>query len=144
MFGLFCFSNTTRRAYCIFLMISKFLFIISRTFLIGPKYIDSWLTEAATGGDGNDGLENFGKFTGKHLCRSLFFKKLHPWTCNSIKRDTPKQMLFYEFCEIFKNTFFTEHLRPAASGLKKLVTGVLQCNCSGKFGKILRERHFTK
>ena len=45
-------------------------------------------------------LRNFAKFTGKHLCQSLLFNKV--FSC--------------EFCEISKNTFFTEHLRVTASG----------------------------
>ena len=49
-------------------------------------------------------LKNFAKFTGKHLCQSLFFKK------NFIKKETLAQVFSCEFCEIFKNTFFTEHL----------------------------------
>ena len=47
-------------------------------------------------------LENFTKFTGKHLHRSLYFK-------------TPTQVFSFEFCEIFKNPFFVEHLRATAS-----------------------------
>ena len=31
--------------------------------------------------------------------------------CNFIKKETPTQMFSCEFCEIFKNTFFIEHLR---------------------------------
>ena len=51
------------------------------------------------------------KFTGKHLCQSLFFNKvadlgLHIKGCNFIKK---------EFCKIFKNTIFTEQLRKTAS-----------------------------
>ena len=34
--------------------------------------------------------------------------------CNFIKRD-PTQMFFSEYCEIFKNTYFEEHLLKAAS-----------------------------
>ena len=42
-------------------------------------------------------LRNLAKFTGKHLCQSLFLNKV--------------ALLFScEFCEISKNTFFTEHL----------------------------------
>ena len=43
-------------------------------------------------------LRNFAKSTGKHLCQSLSFNKvagLPVFSC--------------EFCEISKNTFFTEH-----------------------------------
>ena len=57
-------------------------------------------------------LRNFTKFTGKHLCRTLFFK---PKACNFIKKETPAQMFSCEFCEIFRNTFFTEHLWKTAS-----------------------------
>ena len=47
-----------------------------------------------------DILKNFTKFTGKHLCQSLFFNKvadIRPFSCG--------------FCKIFRNTFFTEHLQ---------------------------------
>ena len=40
-------------------------------------------------------LKNFAKFTGKHLCQSLFFSKV-----------TLAQVFPCEFCEIFKSTFF--------------------------------------
>ena len=47
-------------------------------------------------------LKNITKFTGKHLCirpATLLKKRLwHMFSC--------------EFCEIFKNTFFAEHLGP--------------------------------
>ena len=57
---------------------------------------------------------NFAKFTGKHLCRSLCFKKSLE-VCNVIKKETLAQVFSCEFCEISKNTFFTEHLRATAS-----------------------------
>ena len=51
-------------------------------------------------------LKNFAKFTGKHLCQSLFatLLKKRLW-----------HRFFCEFCEIFKSTFLTEHLRSTAS-----------------------------
>ena len=49
-------------------------------------------------------LRNFAKFAGKHLCQSLFFKKV-----------ALAQVFPCEFSEISKNTFFTEHLRATAS-----------------------------
>ena len=61
-------------------------------------------------------LKNFAKLTGKHLCLSLFFNKdvgLRPATL--IKKDTPAQMFSCEYYEVFKNTFFTEHLWTTAS-----------------------------
>ena len=52
-------------------------------------------------------LKNFAIFTGKSLCWSLFLIKL-------LKRNT-NTGFSCEKCKIFKNTFFTEHLSPAAS-----------------------------
>ena len=54
-------------------------------------------------------LRNFAKFTGKHQGQSLFLIKW-PQACNFIKKETLAQVFSCEFCEIFKNTFFTEHL----------------------------------
>ena len=53
-------------------------------------------------------LRFFPKFTGKHLCQSLFFNKV-------VKKETLAQVFSCEFCEISKNTFSTEHLRTTAS-----------------------------
>ena len=48
-----------------------------------------------------DALVNFTKITGKHLCQSLFFNKV----------AYPRAQVFSrKFCEISKNTLFTEHL----------------------------------
>ena len=49
-------------------------------------------------------LKHFTKFTGKHLCQSLF-----------IKKETLAQVFSCEFCEIYKNTFFTEQLWTTGS-----------------------------
>ena len=54
-------------------------------------------------------LKNFAKFTEKDLRQSLFFNKVAGYSF--IKKETIAQMFSCEFCEIFKNTFFTEHLR---------------------------------
>ena len=50
---------------------------------------------------------NFTKFTGKHLCQSQ--------ACNFVKKETLAQVFSCEFCEISRNTFFTEHLWATAS-----------------------------
>ena len=60
-----------------------------------------------------DVLRNSAKFTGKHLCPSLFFDIF-------IKKETLAQVFSCEFCEISKNTFFTEHLWVIASILSFL------------------------
>ena len=62
-------------------------------------------------------LRNFTKFTGKHLCQSLFFNKvagLRPatllkkrlWHRCFPKKGTLAQVFSCEFCKISKNTFF--------------------------------------
>ena len=48
-------------------------------------------------------FKNFAKFTGKHLCYSLFFNKV-------FKKETLAQVFSCEFCEISKNSLFTEYL----------------------------------
>ena len=45
-------------------------------------------------------FRNFAKFTGKHLCQSLFFNE-----------ETQAKLFSCEFCEISKNAFFIEHLQ---------------------------------
>ena len=47
--------------------------------------------------------------------RVSFLIKLQALTCNFIKKEALAQVFFCEFYEIFKNTFFTEHLRATAS-----------------------------
>ena len=44
----------------------------------------------------------FAIFTGKHLCWSLFL--------NFIKKETPTQVFSGQYCEIFKKSYFEEHL----------------------------------
>ena len=51
-----------------------------------------------------DVLENFAKFTEKHLCRSLFFQ-----------RKNLTQVFSIQFYEIFKNIIFTENLSATFS-----------------------------
>ena len=60
-------------------------------------------------------LRNFAKFTGKHLCQSLFFNKVAGLACSFMKQETLTQVFSCDFCQISKNTFFTEHLWATAS-----------------------------
>ena len=53
-----------------------------------------------------DVLRSFTKFTGKHLCQSLFYNKgvgLRPATL--LKKETLAKVFSCEFCGISKNTF---------------------------------------
>ena len=60
-------------------------------------------------------LRNFTKFTGKHLCQSLFFNKVAGLVCNFIKKETLAQVFSCEFCEISKNTILNRTPLMAAS-----------------------------
>ena len=57
-------------------------------------------------------LRNFAKFIGKHLSQSLFFNKYAGPRPGS---ESLAQKFSSEFCEISKNTFFTEHPRETTS-----------------------------
>ena len=60
-------------------------------------------------------LRNFAKFTGKHLCQSLFFNKASGPRPATLLKGTLAQVFSCEFYKISKRTFFTEHLREYAS-----------------------------
>ena len=51
------------------------------------------------------------KKTPRKISQYKSLQKLRPEACNFIKKETPAQVLSYESREIFKNTFFIEHLR---------------------------------
>ena len=48
-------------------------------------------------------LKDFTKFTGKHLCQSLFFNKV--WIKNFLKKEKVAQVFSCEFWERFMNFF---------------------------------------
>ena len=50
---------------------------------------------------------------------SLFLIKLQAFQSKACKKETLAQVFRSEFCEISKNTFFTEHLLATASVLMK-------------------------
>ena len=57
-------------------------------------------------------LTNFTIFLGKHLWRSHFFKIAGLQHATLLHRkETPAQVFSSEFCKVFKNTYFIEHLR---------------------------------
>ena len=62
---------------------------------------------------------NFAKFTGKHMCQSLFFNKVGGLRlATSLKRDLA-QVFSCEFCEVSKNTF-SHRTPPSATSEIKL------------------------
>ena len=63
-------------------------------------------------------LRNFAKFTGKHLCQSLFFNKVGGLRfATLIKKEALAQVFSCEFCKISRNTFFIEHFWATASDI---------------------------
>ena len=56
-------------------------------------------------------LKDFTIFTGKHLCWSLFLIKLQLY-----EKETLTQLFSSEYCKIFQNIYFEEHLPMANSG----------------------------
>ena len=63
-----------------------------------------------------DVLRSFAKFTGKHLCQSLIFNKV---VGLFLLKKTVAQVFSCEFCEISKNTYFTEHLPATAAVIER-------------------------
>ena len=60
-----------------------------------------------------DFLKNLTKFTVKNLHQSL---QTLISACNFVQKETLAQIFSWEFCEMFKNTYFLEHFRTRASG----------------------------
>ena len=91
-------------SFYLILSIAKFF-----TALILKNICKRLLLKMCSAGEGV--LRNFAKFLGKHLCQSFFFEKV----AGLRKKETLTRVFSCEFCEIFKNTFFTEHLWTTAS-----------------------------
>ena len=62
--------------------------------------------------------KNFPNFIGKQLSWGLFNKDTGLRSATLLKR-APTQLFPCEICEIFKSTYFEEHLRTTASGYIK-------------------------
>ena len=77
-------------------------------------------------------LRNLAKFTGKHLCQSLFFNKVADLAF--IKKETLTQVFSCEFCEISKKSFRTEDL----SGRPLLNISRSKGNQAMKFGQLTK------
>ena len=55
-------------------------------------------------------LRNFAKFTGKHLCHSLFFNKVASKVCNFIEKRLWHRCFPVTFTKFLRTPFLTEHL----------------------------------
>ena len=59
-----------------------------------------------------DILTNFAKFTGKHLCQSLFFNKVVDLrSATLLKKRLGNRCFPVNFAKVLRTPFFTEHLR---------------------------------
>ena len=57
-------------------------------------------------------LRNFAKFTGKHLCQSLFFSKFAGLSPATLLKKRPRHSWFpVNFTKFLRTPFLTEHLR---------------------------------
>ena len=91
-------------------------------------------------------LRNFTKFTGKHLHQCLYLNKVD---LNFFKKENLALVFSCDFCEISKDTFFTEYLWVTTSELVlKIMDGKLvcpsnwvTCNLSSNFLEITRNEH---
>ena len=63
-------------------------------------------------------LRNFTKFTGKHLCSSLFFNKVAGLSLQPA--TLLKKRLWHRCFPVYFANFFTEHLRATTSELSLL------------------------
>ena len=71
-------------------------------------------------------LKNSTKFTGKHLCQSLFFNKVAGLRPASLLKKRLWHVFSCEFCEAFKNTFF--HRTPPVAASVKLINQINKRN----------------
>ena len=64
-----------------------------------------------------DVLKKLAMFTGKHMCWSYFWYSCRAGGLQLYWKEIKTPVLSCEYCKIFKNTYFEEHLRMAASVL---------------------------
>ena len=84
-------------------------------------------------------LRNFEKFTGKHLCHSIFFNKVAGLRPKTLLKKTLAQVFSCEFCGISKNIFSKEHLRTTASAFNQFQAYFRVCKKRQMAGKKLRK-----
>ena len=90
-----------------------FLQVFHFTFVIAVLHFHGYLEAVAQRCSVRKGVpRNFGKFTGKHLCQSLFFNKvvgLRPATL--LKKRLWHRCFPMNFPKFLRTPFLTEHLR---------------------------------
>ena len=90
-----------------------------------------------------DVLKYFAIFPGKHLCWSLFLIKLQAVSsANVLKRGYNTGVYSCEYCKIFKNTSFEEHLRTTTSDVS--IRMLLVLRATALTSKIFKNSFFTE
>ena len=92
---------------CQFLLVKRCKLNVQKTFRRHPGVLVFKITNQKSA----ELFKNFPKFIGKHLCRNLFLIKLQALDPQINSEETAAEVFSCEFCEIFLNTFFTEHFR---------------------------------
>ena len=90
-------------SYIDFFTLFIIIYLLTLTILTQPPEQNS---EAAVG----DVLKNFANFTGKHLCWSLFFKKLQAFRSAALLKRDSYTGVFLSNLRNLKNTYFEKHL----------------------------------
>ena len=62
------------------------------------------------------------------VLKSLFNKAAQPFSSATLLKETPTQMFSCDYCEIFMNTYFGEHLQRAASVYSKYLLKYKNCH----------------
>ena len=111
----------------------KFLMIILKVIISFISFIITFTTEAATRSVlWKKGFFKMLQNSQENTCaRVSFLIKLQA------KKETLAQVFSCEFCNIFKNTFFTEHLRTAASVTTILVVVYLKQFLSEQYTQMM-------
>ena len=73
-------------------------------------------------------LKKFTIFTGKHQCWRLQYFN---FSTRRLEKETSTQAFSFEYCEIFKNTYFEEHRRTATSA-----STTLHSQCCQKYNSL--------
>ena len=76
---------------------------------------------------------NISQISQENTCAKASYLRKLPEACNFIKKETLAQVFSCEFCEIFKNTFFTERLQVTDSDIRMQVVVIYNLNLSSRF-----------
>ena len=76
--------------------------------------------------------------------RVSFLIKLQACACNFVKTETLAQVFSCEFCEISKNTFFTEQLQTTTSAFCGIILKSATYDCDSKSELWLKKDRTTK